>query len=515
MKIVTAAQMRSLDQGATSVYGIPSILLMENAARGLVDKIECDFGPLQEKRIVIFAGRGNNGGDGIAAARHLRMRGAMVAVYLFAETSRVAGDARISLDIWKATGGRFFEQHNTSSKQLRHDLSHSDLVIDALLGTGLSQALRAPFDEAVNAMNCCENPIVSIDIPTGISSDTGEILGDAVRAEATYTMALPKWGHFLRDGMAYRGRLQVVDIGIPPKLINDSEIKVELITADSLKGLLPSRRKGSHKGSFGHLLVLAGSTGKRGAAQMCSLAAFRCGAGLVTTAWPKSIDASTAPPTMEIMTLPLPETAEGSVALSAEKILFAACSGKSVLAIGPGLSQDPETVQLVQRLISEVALPMVVDADGLNAIAQDLSLLKQKKGELILTPHPGEMGRLIGQSAAAVQKDRFNIAARFAEAWGVTLLLKGSHTVIASPEGLLYVNDTGNSGMATAGVGDVLTGMIAGFLAQGIKPLDAARLGIALHGSAGDLAAEEQGEVSLLASDLIDKIPKALMNQTK
>lgn len=248
---------------------------------------------------------------------------------------------------------------------------------------------------------------------------------------------------------------------------------------------------------------------------MCSLAAFRCGTGLVTTAWPESLDTSTAPPTMEIMSLPLPETAEGSVALQAKKILIDASSGKSALAIGPGLSQDPETVQLVQHLISEVTLPMVIDADGINAIALDLSILKQKKDELILTPHPGEMGRLIGLSASEVQKDRFNIAARFAEEWGITLVLKGSHTVIASPEGLLYINITGNSGMATAGIGDVLTGMIAGFLAQAIKPLNAAVLGIALHGSAGDLAAEQHGEASLLASDLIAKIPTALMKQLR
>lgn len=515
MKIVNAEQMQALDRGATSAYGIPSILLMENAARGLVDQIETDFGPLKAKRIVIFAGRGNNGGDGLAAARHLRMRGAKVAVYLFSETARVAGDARISLDIWKATGGRFFEQHNTSSKQLQHDLSHSDLVIDALLGTGLSQAIRAPFDEAVNAINQCESPVVSVDIPTGISSDTGEILGAAVKADATYTMALPKWGHFLQDGMEQRGRLRVVDIGIPPELIEAAKIKTELITPASLKEILPSRRKGSHKGSFGHLLVLAGSTGKRGAAQMSSLSAFRCGTGLVTMAWPKSIDVSTSLPAMEIMSLPLPETAEGTVALHSEKILTEACAGKSALAIGPGLSQDPETVQLVQNLIVNIELPMVIDADGLNAIAQDLSILKQKKAALILTPHPGEMGRLIGCSAADVQKDRFNIAVRFAEKWDITLVLKGSHTVIASADDALFVNNTGNSGMATAGIGDVLTGMIAGFLAQGINPLDAARLGIALHGSAGDLAAEEQGQHSMLASDLIRQIPSAMMQYLK
>ena len=328
-------------------------------------------------------------------------------------------------------------------------------------------------------------------------------------------MALPKWGHFLRDGIEHCGRWDVVDIGIPPALIDAAKIKVSVIAPDSLQGRLPSRRKGSHKGNFGHLLVLAGSSGKRGAAQMCSLAAFRCGTGLVTTAWPESLDTSTAPPTMEIMSLPLPETAEGSVALQAKKILIDASSGKSALAIGPGLSQDPETVQLVQHLISEVTLPMVIDADGINAIALDLSILKQKKDELILTPHPGEMGRLIGLSASEVQKDRFNIAARFAEEWGITLVLKGSHTVIASPEGLLYINITGNSGMATAGIGDVLTGMIAGFLAQAIKPLNAAVLGIALHGSAGDLAAEQHGEASLLASDLIAKIPTALMKQLR
>ncbi len=502
--------MRALDEDATSAYKIPSLLLMENAARGLVDKVEASFGLCQGKRITIVAGRGNNGGDGLAAARHLRMRGAEVVVYLLSEVDRVGGDARVSLDIWRKTEGLLHSEGIYSFDQLVSDLEKTDLVVDALLGTGLSQAVKGVYAETIQSINQCGKPVVSVDIPSGISADTGEMLGVAVKAAATMTMALPKWGHFLQNGLACRGRLDVVDIGLPPMLIEKADIKLDLITQASLKGLLPKRQLGVHKGNLGHLLVIAGSVGKRGAAQMCSLAAMRCGIGLVTTALPKSIDASSPFPTMEAMTLPLPESEAGTLALSSEKMIYDAMSGKNAVALGPGLSQHPETVELVRNLLSQISLPMVVDADGINAIAAEPSILKQKKGPLVLTPHPGEMGRLIGKQAVEVQKDRFNIARRFAENFGVILVLKGAHTVIAAPDGALRVNNTGNPGMATAGIGDILTGIIAALIAQGLAPLDAATLGVALHGVAGDLAAAEKGMAGLLSSDLIEKIPAAM-----
>lgn len=509
MKIVTADEMKSLDRRATTEFGIPSLLLMENAARGLVDAIETAYGPLLRKKIVILAGRGNNGGDGLAAARHLRMRGAEAGIYLLSPIDKVGGDAKTSLDIWIKTGGALSVVGNFKWPRLAEALAESDLIVDALLGTGLSHPVTGEYAKAIDLINRSGKPVVAVDIPSGISADTGETLGISVKAQLTATMALPKRGHFIREGLEQRGKLRIVDIGFPTALIDSAGIKAELITPSMLEGLPPPRPKGIHKGTLGHLLVIAGSVGKRGAAQMTGLSAMRSGTGLVTIAVPESIEPGLAP-LMEAMTLPLPETADGTVALAAEKTLLAAMEGKEAVAIGPGLSQNAETQRLVRSLIAEVSLPMVIDADGINAVAADLSVLKKKKGPLILTPHPGEMGRLLGAKADAVQKDRFNLAAGFAGKWGVFLVLKGAHTIIAAPDGALWVNRTGNPGMATAGIGDALTGMIGGFLAQGLTAEKAATLGIYLHGLAGDLAAAERGEAGLITSDLIGKIPQAI-----
>lgn len=514
IKIVTAAEMKSLDRRATAEFGIPSLLLMENAARGLVDRIEAVYGPLRQKKFVILAGRGNNGGDGIAAARHLRSRGAEVIIYLLSPVEKVGGDAKTSLDIWTRSGGALAVVGAFTRRRLADDLSRADLAIDALLGTGLSQPVKGEYAKAVEQINRSGKTVVSVDIPSGISADTGEMLGTAVKADLTLTMALPKRGHFVQAGLERRGKLQVVDLGFPPALIESAGIQVELITAAMLEGLPPRRAKGIHKGTLGHLLVVAGSVGKRGAAQMTGLAAMRSGTGLVTIAMPRSLDAGFTS-LMEAMSLPLPETAEGTLALAAEKPLLEAMEGKNAAAIGPGLSQNAETQRLVRTLIAEAGLPMVIDADGLNAIAADLSVLKKKRGPLILTPHPGEMGRLLGKRPDAVQKDRFNIAADFAEKWDVFIVLKGAHTIIAGPDRSLWVNQTGNPGMATAGIGDALTGMIGGFLAQGLGPKEAATLGIYLHGLAGDLAAAERGEAGLITSDLIGKIPEAILNKRR
>lgn len=514
MKIVTAEEMKSLDRRATTEFGIPSLLLMENAARGLVDTIEAAYGLLRRKTIVILAGRGNNGGDGLAAARHLRMRGAEVEIYLLSPAEKVGGDAKSSLDIWIRSGGALAVVGAFKWPRLAAALSESDLIIDALLGTGLSHPVTGEYAKGIDLINRSGKTVVAVDIPSGISADTGEKLGAAVKAHLTATMALPKRGHFIQAGLEHRGKLRIVDIGFPPALIDSAEIKTELITSEMLKGLPPPRPKGVHKGTLGHLLVIAGSVGKKGAAQMTGLSAMRSGTGLVTIAVPRSIEPGLAP-LMEAMTLPLPETADGTLALAGEKALLSAMEGKEAVAIGPGLSQNAETQRLVRTLIAEVSLPMVIDADGINAVAADLSVLKKKRGPLILTPHPGEMGRLLGAKADAVQKERFNVAADFAGKWGVFLVLKGAHTIIAAPDGSLWVNRTGNPGMATAGIGDALTGMIGGFLAQGLPAEKAATLGIYLHGLAGDLAAAERGEAGLITSDLIGKIPQAIFNKNK
>lgn len=511
MHIVTAIEMRVLDERATSEYKIPSLILMENAARGMVDEIEKKYGSVKGKYITVIAGRGNNGGDGLAAARHLRMRGASVMIYLFSKEALFQGDAEVFLRIWQATDGALCEEGTYTLEQLSTDLSKSDFVMDAFLGTGISHAITGHYAEVIEVINRCAQRVISCDIPSGISADTGEILGVAIKADATMTMAMPKRGHFMQEGLSYCGVLSIIDIGFPEVLIETSALNVSLVSSDVVRGLLPPREKGVHKGTMGHLLVFAGSSGKQGAAQMTSLAALRSGTGLVTVVLPESVEQGFSYRVMEAMTLPLPETKLGSIAMCAEEQLIKGLEGKTTVAIGPGLSQHPDVQHLVLKLITSVSVPMVIDADGINAVAVECVILKKKKGPLILTPHPGEMGRLIGKSAVDVQKDRFNIASEFAKFWGVILVLKGAHTIIAFPDGRLWVNNTGNPGMATAGMGDALTGMIAGFIAQGLSPEDATLLAVFLHGKAGDLAAALRGEAGLLTSDLIDQIPQAIV----
>ncbi len=539
MKIVTAAEIKQLDQQATADFKIPSLLLMENAARGMVDQIERKWGCVADRSVAVLCGSGNNGGDGIAAARHIEMRHGEAIVYLLSPIDKLSGDAKTMLDTWIGIGGKLQVVGSFSFDEMTLILSESDLIIDALLGTGLSHPVHGPYKEAIDCINNVREtykiPVVSVDIPSGISADTGEMLGAAVHADYTFTMGLPKRGLFLRDGLERRGAWDVVDIGFPKKMIDNAPLKVNLIgltnlteetslslprPAEAVRSLPPMgppsspRRLNAHKGDFGHLLVIAGSKGKKGAAALTALASLRCGVGLVTVALPQSID-TIAPTVMEAMTLPLLETDEGTLSLQNEKTLIEAANGKKAVAIGPGLSQNRETVQLVINLIHQITAPMIIDADGINALATDLSVLKKRDrathGAVILTPHPGEMGRLLGVRTDTVQKDRIGIAVEFAKTWDVIVVLKGAHTVIADPNGEVFLSNTGNPGMATAGTGDVLTGMIATALAQGISPIDAAVWGVVLHGLAGDIGCETSGEVSLIATDLIENIPKSII----
>jgi len=522
MKVVTAEEIKSLDKKAVSEFKIPSLLLMENAARGLVDQIEKKIGLVTGVRVAILCGNGNNGGDGIAAARHFRMRGATVTVTLFSPIEKLSMDAKIMLEAWINTGGAI------SNETLEKNLSESHIVVDALLGTGISHPVSGDLERAILSINKARREyditVVSVDMPSGISANTGESLGSAVTADYTFTMGLPKRGLFLREGLQCRGKWDVIDIGFPKALVDQINIPVELIGPADLKRFTP-RPLESHKGMFGHLLIIAGSKGKKGAAAMTSLSALRAGCGLVTTALPNSIG-SMIPTIMEVMTLPVAETEEGTLSLKSEKELLNAIDGKDCVAIGPGLSQNPETVRLILNLIAQIHIPMVIDADGINALATDLSVLSHKKGTIILTPHAGEMARLMGISSETVQQDRIGIASLFAQKWGVIVVLKGAHTIVAAPggggsatlaghvapaNGMVSIANTGNPGMATAGTGDVLTGIISGFLASGMNPQSAAVLGVVLHGLAGDIARDELGEVSLIASDIINKIPVAIL----
>jgi NAD(P)H-hydrate epimerase len=506
MKIVTAKQMRALDQKAVSRCGIPSLLLMESAAFGIVERL-FGFYP-SVSSVSIFCGKGNNGGDGLAAARHLLRRGVSVRAALLAGPEGLRGDAKKNFEILSKLGGEIhFAPTSSELSKLPRSLFEADLLLDAIFGTGLSQAVSGHLAEAIEKINGSKRRIVAVDLPSGISSDTGRVLGSAIRAERTFALALPKRGHFLSPGLDHRGKLSVIDIGIPPFLIEQAGIEAELLTPDLLKPLLPLRPRAAHKGILGHLLILAGCRGKGGAATMAARGALRSGVGLLTLAHPQG----TRPPEMpmEGMTLPLPETAEGTLSLAGRKALQEALEGKDAVALGPGLSRNPETLELVRELIFGIPLPMAIDADGIDAVAGNLGALRSAPAPRVLTPHPGEMARLIGARTGEVVADRMEIARKFATEHGVVLVLKGSHTVVAKPDGTFWVNPTGNPGMATGGSGDVLTGMIGGYLARGIPAAEAAALGVYLHGLAGDLAASDLGESGMTPSDLIERIPKA------
>ncbi|MEK6684432.1 MAG: NAD(P)H-hydrate dehydratase, partial [Nitrospirota bacterium] len=462
------------------------------------------------KVVTIAAGKGNNGGDGLVAARHLLERSARVSVFLLARPDTLTGEAGANLKQFQKISGQVHVLNEATLGDLDRELSQSDLIVDALFGTGLSSPVEGLAAKVIAAINASGKPVAAVDLPSGIHSDTGRVMGVAVKAAVTVTFALPKRGLLLYPGSDYTGRLKIVDIGIPEALIRQIPAAVQWITQADVAGSLIRRPMNAHKGTFGHVLMIAGSAGKGGAAVMAGLSALRVGAGLVTLVLPSGLEATLPDRPLEIMTLPLPQTADRSLGKAALEPLIKFAQDKTVAAIGPGLSTHPETAQVVHGLITQIAIPMVIDADGLNVLVGHLDLLKQARAPIVLTPHPGEMARLIGATVSEVQADRLGVAADFVRRHPVTLVLKGARTIIASKSGALTINSTGNPGMATAGTGDVLTGMIAGLIAQGHTPEQAACLGVYLHGLAGDLAADEIGEVGLLAGDLIHRIPAAI-----
>lgn len=509
MKIVDSKTMRLLDETAIKRYGIPGVVLMENAGRNSAEIILKKY-PLINK-VSVFAGKGNNGGDGFVIARHLKNSGLDVTVYLLAQESDVKGDAKTNLDIWKKMDGEICAIKKMSDiKKHASKIKHSHLIVDAIFGTGLEKDVTGIHRSVIEFINSLNKKIVSIDVPSGIDASTGRALGCCIKADTTITMALQKIGLITYPGADYAGDLEVVDIGMPKNIIDDADIKYETIDKDFINGILKKRPKNSHKGTFGHVLVIAGSIGKTGAAAMTSLGAMRVGAGLVTLGISESLNQMMEEKLTEVMTEPLPETKAKTLgAVSFEKIKNIA-KDKKAIAIGPGLTAADDVKKLVLKLIQEIKMPLVIDADAVNVLKGNLDMLKKAKAPIILTPHPGEMAKLLGLSTKDVQADRINIASRFAIKNNVILVLKGARTVIAEPSGKVYINLTGNAGMATAGTGDVLTGMIAGFIAQGYSMIDSAKLGVYLHGYAGDEAAKNIGEIGMMATDLLNILPNVL-----
>ncbi len=509
MKLLTAAQMRHCDDRAIHELGIPSAVLMENAGRTTYQILRREF-PELAGPVAVVAGRGNNGGDGLVVARYLANDGLPVSVLLLAEPSQLTGDARLNLEIALKLG--IDVRPLTAPEALAAQeplLAGAALVVDAILGTGLNSEVRGLYRQAIDLINAVPAPVLAVDLPSGLCADSGRVLGAAVRADVTVTYGWPKLGQILSPGRELAGRLWRVDISIPPALAADCQ--VELAAAAVLRELAPARPPASHKGTYGHLVILAGSPGKTGAAALAALGALRVGAGLVTVGVPASLNPILEVKLTEAMTLPLPEVPGAAVLGEAAWPAIAGFwEGKTAGALGPGLGTHPQTVRLVQELVQRAPAPLVIDADGLNALAEDLDCLKRAGAPLILTPHPGEMGRLVGLSPAQVQADRPGTACRLARDYGVVVVLKGAQSLIAAPDGRLTVNPSGNPALATGGTGDVLTGIIGGLLAQRLSPYDAARLGVYLHGLAADRWAASQGAAGLLAAELAAELPALL-----
>ena len=527
MKVVTAAEMRQIDQDTIKGIGIPGIVLMETAGSAIVRAIEQHYPRCQ--RIGIFVGKGNNGGDGIVIARQLVHAGRDVHLFLVSPPESFTGEAEINLQIAKRLtasfgnlqaapkGGLQIETILTDTA-LKSDanIANCELLVDAILGTGLRGTVRSPIATVIKTINNLSIPILSVDLPSGLDADTGHPLGTCVQADRTITIGLPKRGLLVHPGAELAGELEVVDIGFPEQVVDAQNIKVNWTTAQQISLWLPPRPLASHKGTYGRVLVVAGSTGMTGAAALASEAALRAGAGLVTLATPKHLNPILEGLLPEVMTLSLPETGVGSLSASAASaILEFAEKTKSILAIGPGLSQHPDTVALVHQLVGEnreqgLGLRMVIDADGLNALAKAPEIISLLDRDTVLTPHPGEMSRLTDTPVPTLENDRISTAQEFANECGVTLVFKGAPTVTAGANGEAWINSTGNPGMATGGMGDVLTGVIAGLMAQGHASETAAVLGVYIHGLAGDIAAEALGMHGLIASDVLKAAPKAI-----
>ena len=514
MKLVTAEQMRSLDEAAINMHKVPSLELMENAGRGTVEAMLRLYGDPLGKTVPIFVGPGNNGGDGLVIARLLAAELARPVVFLLVEPDKLQGDAAVNLARLKELPVPIIEisdEQNLSDALA--DLPDCWAVVDALFGTGLTREVSGLFAAAINKINGFSCPVVAVDIPSGLNADSGVPLGTCVRAVVTVTFGQAKIGQVIHPGREFIGHLEVVDIGIPAAAVATAGLKLELLDGET-GNLVPERALHAHKGTFGHSLVIAGSLGKTGAAQLCCLGGLRAGTGLVTLCVPYELNQIVQTGLWEAMTVPLQSAAQGILSIEDYTVIAEALNNKQAVTVGPGIGTADETAELVVRLYREVSIPMLIDADALNILARDISLLGKAAGPRVLTPHPGEMARLTGLSTREIQADRLQVTREFAAEHQVHLVLKGAETVICRPDGHQAINPTGNPGMATGGMGDVLSGVIGGFMAQGLSAWQAACLGVYVHGLAADRLAEEMS-AGYLASEVADDVPYAIESLKK
>ena len=509
--LATADQMRDFDRIAIRSCGIPGLVLMENAGRAFVQELEKLVGDLSGKSIIVMCGKGNNGGDGFVIARHLINRNASVQVVLLCPRKEVKGDAKTNLDIlFKMRNEPALKVIEVKSARGLDNLQSAEIIVDALFGTGFSGKVKGIQQKAIQWINGQKSFIASVDIASGVDASTGRVENFAVKAHSTVTMGLAKVGHFVGAGREHSGEITIADISIPRAIVRPAARQIYRVTAEDVAQALPKRPLTAHKYSVGKIFVLAGSRGLTGAPYMCSQAAMRAGAGGVILGVPKSIYSPLVRKLTEVMVTPLEETADGSAAETSRDVINEKIEWADVVILGPGLSRNTETQRLLLHLIPNIRKPLVLDADGLNCVAKDISVLLGRKHPTILTPHIGELSRLLRMNARELELNRVAIAREASDALKSIVVVKGSPSITGTPNGPSYINSTGNPGMATAGAGDVLTGIIAGLVGQRMSSAQAAFCGVYIHGLAGDMAATRYGQRSLMALDILEETHNAI-----
>lgn len=503
MKVATVSDIIRLDEKAANKYGISRLLLMENAAMAIRDVIEIEFG-IKGTNILVLAGPGNNGGDGLAAARLIHSYGGDIEVSIFNPTEKFRGEAKINFDIARNIGIPIHRVKNI--EELRGKLENADLIIDALFGTGLNRELTGIYKEAIDEINRSYVPVVSVDIPSGVNGDNGKIMGTAVYADYTVTFGLPKPGHFLYPGADYVGKLYLSHISYPRELIDDENLYIEI----NKPVLIPPRYRDTHKGDYGRCIFIAGSRKYMGAPFLASYSFLLSGGGMSYLATVESISGYIAQKGCEIIMYPLNETSEGYISRENIEKLLREIDNMDFVVIGPGLGLSKDTEDIVTGILKNIEKPVLVDGDGLTILSKHMSLLDRMENQIVLTPHPGEMSRLTGIEINKIKQNRLDVVRKFSEKHSVYTVLKGANTLIGYPDGRIFINTSGNPGMATAGSGDVLAGIIPALYCQGMDIGDAVRTGVFIHGLAGDIAALRYEEEGVTASRIMRNIHKAL-----
>lgn len=506
MKACFASQMREIDRAASEIGGIPSIVLMENAAIACVDALQKDFGSVRGKRVAIFCGKGNNGGDGFAIARHLYNNGAEVSVYLVCG-NEFKGDAKINFEI--ITEMNINIDVVSDTENLRYIIRANDIVIDAIYGTGIHGSVGGISYDVINEINENAKYILSVDVPSGINSDSGEICGICIKTDRTVTFAAYKVGMLMFPAADYTGQVTVADISIPDYIIEGQNITINVIDEHFIRKHFPKRENNSQKGDYGKLLVIAGSAGMTGAAYLSSQTAVLSGSGLVTLAIPSCLNGAMEAKTTEVMTVPLADIGGHISSDAKERVLECLEKADAVLA-GPGLGRSVDAVRIIEAVLDNSKVPVIIDADGINAVAKNMDILSDCTCPVIFTPHTVEMSRLTGLDKDYIEENRLVVSKEFAEEYGVTVILKGHHTIVTGLCGEQYINITGNSGLATGGSGDVLAGIIASLIARGTEENIAAAMAVYIHGLAGDIAMEKYGIESVTATSVMENIPFAI-----